>query len=60
MDPITTAVLLAILAGVMILYYFSEREKSSVKRKRRRRFRPQWTRNSAKKRDRRGRSKTDS
>ena len=52
MDPMTLAILLCVLAGVLVLFYLSEREKNSVRRKRRRRFRPQWTRDS-KKRDRR-------
>jgi hypothetical protein len=56
MSPVTLAILLAILAGVMVLYYMSEREKNAVKRKKRRRFRPQWTRDSARRRDRRKKS----
>ena len=60
MDPVLTLILVAVLAGVMILYYFSEREKNAVKRKRKRRFRPHWTKDSAKKRDRRRRSEDES
>lgn len=46
MDVVTGAILLAVLAGVLILLFLSAREKSAVKRKRRRRFRPQWKRHS--------------
>jgi hypothetical protein len=58
MDPMTLVIVLGVLAGVLVLFYLSEREKNSVRRKRKRRFRPQWTRDSAKKRDRRRRSKS--
>jgi len=55
MDPVTGAVLLIVLAGVLVALFLSEKEKSAVRRMKRRKFKPQWTRRDGDTRRRRKR-----